>query len=245
MQSPSRSFRFLSAWFCPYAQRAWIALEHLQIPHTYVEALHLQEDETYKKDVELLKYNKKGLVPTLVDKETYESITDSLNCVNALSTLSNSNLSSPSLLKRAEQLNENICSKFYIILVRQEEEKQKQAFKELMKELESFSNEASASSGHFWGASLSIVDIALFPWAFRFFLLKTYRGDEYDVLKLAEEKQMQGFLLWFEEMLKLDCVQKTLAEKDKLVWSYKRYAKGYAQSQVGEAVRKGLEAHTV
>lgn len=58
--------RFFSAWFCPYAQRAWIALEHTGVPFERIEALKLNEDRnSYWKDDRLLAVNPKGLVPTL------------------------------------------------------------------------------------------------------------------------------------------------------------------------------------
>ena len=34
-----RPLRFLSAWFCPFAQRAQIALEQRRVPYEFVEAL--------------------------------------------------------------------------------------------------------------------------------------------------------------------------------------------------------------
>ena len=58
--------KFYSAWFCPYAQRAWIALEHTGVPFERIEALKLNEDRnSYWKDDRLLAVNPKGLVPTL------------------------------------------------------------------------------------------------------------------------------------------------------------------------------------
>ena len=58
--------RFFSAWFCPYAQRAWIALEHTGVPFERIEALKLNEDRnSYWKDERLIAVNPKGLVPTL------------------------------------------------------------------------------------------------------------------------------------------------------------------------------------
>ena len=58
--------RFFSAWFCPYAQRAWIALEHTGVPFERIEALKLNDDRnSYWKDERLIAVNPKGLVPTL------------------------------------------------------------------------------------------------------------------------------------------------------------------------------------
>lgn len=61
---------FYSAWFCPYAQRAWLTLEHHKIPFEYVESLTVKDDQKegdhgYQKNPRLLELNPKGLVPTL------------------------------------------------------------------------------------------------------------------------------------------------------------------------------------
>lgn len=63
--------KFYSAWFCPYAQRAWAALNLFKIKYDLVESLDfdLENDPVgmqYKKHPDLLKANPKGLVPTLV-----------------------------------------------------------------------------------------------------------------------------------------------------------------------------------
>ena len=34
-----REFNFYCAWFCPYAQRAWMVLKDLDVEHKYIEAL--------------------------------------------------------------------------------------------------------------------------------------------------------------------------------------------------------------
>ncbi|KAH0834782.1 glutathione S-transferase [Lanmaoa asiatica] len=45
--------------FCPFVQRAWVALEHLGIPYRYYEV------DPYKKPKELLDLSPRGLVPAL------------------------------------------------------------------------------------------------------------------------------------------------------------------------------------
>jgi glutathione S-transferase len=83
--------KLFSAWFCPYAQRAWTALNLLEIPYEKIEALTLVKDpeksggvkrtsegeektgdgapiaktEGYLKHPRLLELNPKGLVPTM------------------------------------------------------------------------------------------------------------------------------------------------------------------------------------
>lgn len=70
MSTCPNNIKFYCAWFCPYAQRAWIALEHNKIPYDYVESLIVRKDQEggdhgYDKNPRLLQINSKGLVPTL------------------------------------------------------------------------------------------------------------------------------------------------------------------------------------
>ena len=73
--------RYLSAWFCPYAHRATLALEHHRgrVEYEWVEALGLKQQEdknnvtgtgkewyyNWKAD-ELVRVNPSALVPTLI-----------------------------------------------------------------------------------------------------------------------------------------------------------------------------------
>ena len=47
------------AWFCPYAQRSWIALRHKGVDFEY------KEQDPYDKSPEWLAINPRGLVPAL------------------------------------------------------------------------------------------------------------------------------------------------------------------------------------
>ncbi len=76
-------FRYLSAWFCPFAHRATIALEHhkSRVSYEWVEALGWEKRPNrdgitgtdhewwyHWKSEELTKYNPSALVPTLIDQ---------------------------------------------------------------------------------------------------------------------------------------------------------------------------------
>ena len=58
-----------TSWFCPFAQRAWMAIELKQIPYKRIEV------DPYNKSKEWLSINPRGLVPTIVhnNKSIYES----------------------------------------------------------------------------------------------------------------------------------------------------------------------------
>ncbi|CAI5500999.1 unnamed protein product [Closterium sp. Naga37s-1] len=58
--SQRETVRLFSAWFCPFAQRAWIALEAKGVKYEYVEV------DPYAKPAELMAVNPRGLVPALL-----------------------------------------------------------------------------------------------------------------------------------------------------------------------------------
>ena len=79
-QSPT-FLRYLSAWFCPFAHRATIALEHhrSRVSYEWIEALGWEKRKNqdgstgtghewwyHWKSEELRKYNPSALVPTLI-----------------------------------------------------------------------------------------------------------------------------------------------------------------------------------
>ncbi|KAK2186874.1 hypothetical protein NP493_185g01012 [Ridgeia piscesae] len=57
------------AWFCPFAQRAWISLLHKGIEFEYIE------QDPYDKSAEWLAVNPRGLVPAILHngRAVYES----------------------------------------------------------------------------------------------------------------------------------------------------------------------------
>ena len=67
----------LSAWFCPYAQRAWIAIEHKQVPYHLREVMSIAPDNiSYIKKPQLLEFSPNGMVPCFVEEG--RSVHDSL-----------------------------------------------------------------------------------------------------------------------------------------------------------------------
>lgn len=87
----------------------------------------------------------------------------------------------------------------------------------------------------------NIVDLAVFPWCFRLYVLKEYRDFELP----EKEPWVQKLRKWEKNMIKHEGIQKTLPGKDKLLETYARYAKGTAKSLVGDAVRQGKAAHEI
>lgn len=256
-------WKFLTAWFCPYAQRAWIALNYHRVPYELIEALDLKrtpgqalKDATgYDKHPLLLKHHPSGLVPTIVDvEERQPAVYDSLTCVQFADDLAAAGELpldvSPPLLPTepvmrararmwAEWVDKNLCSPFYSILVPKDVERRKEGFAKLRRGLEKF--QENIKGPLFSGEHLSIVDIAAIPWAYRIFtcgIIETYRGPDFALTRVDFERVYD----WLEACLALPCVAATLAERTALVDTYKRYADGTAESRVADAVRAGKTA---
>lgn len=259
--STGTTVRLYSAWFCPYAQRAWMALELCKIPYELVEALTLDAElKDYIKNQRLLEINPKGLVPTV--------------------EVTTASFTSPLLLRCAQWANRVVCSPYYRCLVRRDPAEQQAAWtdlqqgwrqfssllraeitEELVESLESndadacvaapatapalgdeeaffFGNRRAGSSSSF---SPSIVDLTVFPWCFRFYVLARFRGFALD----EAEPYVKRLRAWEVAMHANPAVQATLPDKEKLLATYARYEQGTANSQVGEAVRQGKEAHNI
>ena len=242
--------RFLSAWFCPFAHRAHIALEHLGISYNYVEALGwIEKDGIYHhtKTAELVASNPLGTVPSLIDAKG-RCVHESLVCVEFASDLAaQQQCTRPLLLSRdpferasqrveADFVNRRLCSPYYSILVRESPEERRAHFDDLLVSLKEFSGRIK---GPFvGGGELSLVDCTLFPHAYRYYVLETYRG--FVVPRTPDFAPFHG---WLEHMQSVPAVARTLPDRAKYLQHAEKYASGRARSKVAQAVRAGRAAH--
>lgn len=268
---------FYSAWFCPYAQRAWMALEHYQIPYNTIESLIVKDDQNkgdhgYEKNSRLVELNPKGQVPTLeltteIIKELGMKIEDvegdervnvvdqsfvvkeSMICmefIRKIAQITGSDkpdlIPDETLLSDAKKFDEKICSSFYKILM-------KPTIDEQNDEYENFANGISEyvdyvqNDGFFKSQSPTVVDYAIIPWILRDVVLRHYRP-RLQMEKVIGKVKFDRLKSYIERMKNLDSVRKTLwTDDDTMLQVYRRYADGTAQSQVGQAVRDGKNAH--
>jgi len=266
---PPRKFQYLTAWFCPYAHRCTLALEHHKgfIEWDSVEALGWESKpsevgEEHDKRVEehfyhwkspaLLKANPSGLVPTLVDVESQRSVCESLNTIQFVDEVARRNGSTEppllplDLIERArarmwaETVNKTCCSPYYGVLVKADEEGRRESFSTLLKGLSAFCKELKGT--FFSGSIPSLVDYALLPWAYRFYVLEHYKGAAYAI---PREGETARFHEWLDAMVALPQVARTLPEKGRYLEHVGKYATGSARSKVANAVRRGAQAHEI
>lgn len=210
---------------------------------------------------ELKRSNPSGLVPTLIpvdlesgksdeSKSVYESLV-TIDFVDQISCATGENRLVPEdpfeaarCRVWADRVNRELCSPYYGVLVRKEDDERMEHFQSLIKGLTAFSNELKKTTGPLFLANgqLSNVDLALVPWAYRYYVFEHYRGDEY-VITPELYPELQPYFDWYDHVMEIDAVKRTLPDKDKYLIHIGKYADSSARSKVANAVRRGVSAH--
>ena len=226
-----------NAWFCPFAQRAWLSLLEKGVQFNYVE------QDPYNKTPEWLAVNPKGLVPAI--EHNGKVIVESTVCIEYVDEAWNTDRhllpSDPYDRAQVRLLSDHITKKvvplYYQMLMKKDEAARTEAKKNITEALTSlFESEPSSDGPFFGGKSLNMVDIMLAPHAYRFqLILKHYR--EFSVPN--DTPELQRFHRWFAAVLQNSTFKQTLPEEQRLIDEYKRYADDVTNSQVAQAIRKG------
>ena len=166
----SKKLAFYNAWFCPFAQRAWIGLLHRGIDFEY------HEQDPYNKSAEWLAVNPRGLVPALIHngKPIYESSV-------LLEYLDEAwpNLNGPRIMPSdpymrftaracADLVTKKIVPLFYGCLQKKTEEERQEAKNEILKTVKLIFDNMESSGPFYLGSEPCYVDFMLFPFAHRF-----------------------------------------------------------------------------
>ncbi|GBG62537.1 hypothetical protein CBR_g30855 [Chara braunii] len=235
-----------SAWFCPFAQRAWIALEEKKVKFRCVEV------DPYAKPAELMAANPRGLVPAIVHKGKglFESmvVVEYVDEAFPRGSLGIDDRPRGSLMPlepydRAlariwiDHIGKKVVPTFYRVLQTQDPKEQDEAkadYLRALKELSMAMVELSPTSSFFMGGEqLGIVDIALAPWvAARSIIVEHYRN-----LSIPPSSDFERLRRWRSAVLNHPSVKATLQDEDKLIQIYKRYATNEATSQVAVAIK--------
>ena len=267
---PSR-LTFHSAWFCPYAHRATLALEHHAdaLEWDWEESLgwearastvgeeadgRTEEHYYHWKSEGLLKANPTGMVPALVEQSTGRVVSESLVCIEFIDEYAAQAGKTAGLLMPddaaerartrlwAARVNRECCSPYYDILCKTDAEGRRAAHAALLDGLRRFSAEIPGGGPFFAGADVGAVDFALLPWAYRYYVLPYYKGEEFAI---PREPALEPFHAWLEAMVARPQVARTLPEKDRYLKHIGKYAAGSARSKVANAVRRGASAHEI
>ncbi|CAJ1948519.1 unnamed protein product [Cylindrotheca closterium] len=254
------------SWFCPFAQRAWIALEEKDVPYRYQEINPYEVDPTEiggytKKPLPLEEKGKKypgfldcsprGLVPALqVDGEDHtenvERVWESLPIIEYIDERfeTDASLMPKSPIQRAQAriwadfVTARVQKAYYTMLMDQDPDGQQKAKDNFRKEVATFSNAmAPLSEGpYFFGSHFTLVDIALAPFWQRFLWV----GKHYRGLDVDGEDATDRVKEWWKAVSERPSVQRTMVGKERLIASYKQYSTNEGTSDYAQGVQSGL-----
>ena len=227
--------KFYNAWFCPFAQRAWISFLEKGVQFEYIE------QDPYNKTPEWLALNPQGLVPTIVHngKSVYESSVCIQYIDEAWDTGKHLLPTDPYGRAKVRIWSDHISKKlvpaYYRLLLKQEESEQTQAKEDILKGVRSLMAEMDPEGPFFSGSSLGMVDIMLAPFGFRFEVVMPH----FRQFSIPDDETFKRYHTWYAAVSQHEHVKKTTPEADKLLPISARYAAGSASSMLAEAVKKG------
>ena len=227
--------KFYNAWFCPYAQRAWISFLEKGVQFEYIE------QDPYNKTPEWLALNPQGLVPTIVHngKSVYESSVCIQYIDEAWDTGKHLLPTDPYGRAKVRIWSDYISKKleppYYRLLMKREESERTQAKEDILKGVSTLMAEMDPEGPFFSGSTLSMVDIMLAPFAVRFQIVLPH----FRQFSIPDDKTFKRYHTWYAAVSQHNSVKKTTPEADKLIPVYTRYADGSASSMVAEAIKKG------
>ncbi|MCB1772590.1 MAG: glutathione S-transferase N-terminal domain-containing protein [Gammaproteobacteria bacterium] len=233
--------KFYCAWYCPFAQRAWMTLLHKALPFDYIEV------DPYRESSWWLRISRgRALVPVIVQPDTAgrgeTTVIDSTRIVEYLDELAPG---SPPLLPgdanaRAElrfwldHVNERIVPYMYRFLKAADAGTERDASRDaLVDGLQAFGEAISPSGRYFSGTDLTAVDIIMAPFAYRIdVLLDHYRGFAPPTRGEAWAKYRD----WYAAACELDIFRRTSTDlpdyRERLIEHYRPYSDGGRQADL-------------
>jgi glutathione S-transferase len=244
------------AWFCPFVQRAWIALEEKGVEYQWQEInpyedgqfgkatkLALPLEEKRRRYPDFVAASPSGLVPAIVHEGS--PISGSMVCLEFIEEQwpQRAPLLPPSAAERAHVrqwstfASEKIIPFYYKMLMSQDEAGREAARRATLSGLAAWSDAMRTRDGgpFFLGASFSYADASLFPWMERLLTV----GAAYRNFELPDEPRFDRLRAWHEACRRRPSVRATLADEEKLVANYQGYADNSATSAVAKSVRGG------
>jgi glutathione S-transferase len=225
---------FYSTWFCPYAQRAWIALESKGVPYKWVEVVLYEGDPSSKRALSLAEKQRlapgfvecspRGLVPALLHEDA--RVFDSIPVIEYIEEafegpgLMPKSFASKALIRAGIMLwSELVIRRFYTLLMATSQEDIEKGTSALLVGFEEmvpyFSNEGPFFSSH----GFSLFECSALPWFQRLVVLKAYRS-----FSLPEREPFNRLTEWYDACLKVPSFARTIVDSSKLVSSYVGYA---------------------
>ena len=232
--------KLYSAWYCPFAQRAWLALEHKGIDFDYVEV-----DPYNKTDWWLAVSRGAAMVPVIAKAgigDEKSTVVDSNRILEYLDDLYPEQnplfLTNPN--QRAEQkywidqVSNEIVPYFYRYLKAHETgPAQHEARDKMLAGLISFTRGMHREGLYFSGHEISAVDISMIPFAYRIKVLL----EHYKNFPLPTTGEVWNrYHRWYKAMTETSAFAATSTDqagyRDKLITFYLPYSEGEGQADV-------------
>lgn len=239
--TPTFPLKFYCAWYCPFAQRAWMALLHKGLDFEYIEVDPYRESRWW-----LHISRNRSKVPVIVSSpgNATESTTviDSTRVLEYLEDLvpDRNPLYPGDANARAElrfwgdHINERVVPYMYRFLEAQEPgDYRDDSRTALLEGLEELADAMSTEGPYFQGADLTAVDMLLVPFAYRVdALLGHYR--DFELPRSGET--WSRYQRWYDNMRTTPLFQRTLTEpnsyEQRLIEFYLPYSRGEGQKDV-------------
>ncbi|KAJ1458908.1 hypothetical protein M885DRAFT_511964 [Pelagophyceae sp. CCMP2097] len=255
--NPTMRVRLYCSWFCPFAQRAWIALEALNVDYEYVEINPYEVDATCpggytKKQLPLatkrlnnaafVNASPRGLVPAVDCRG--DKLSESLPLIEYLDETFGPSLLNCSPLLRAKcriavaDFDSKIQKKYYTLLMEQDASKVEEHRSELFANVAAFGAAmAPVEEGPFFlGAQFSLLEVAAAPFWQRILLVGSfYRG-----LHLPDGPDFDRLRTWWAACEQHPAVANTLVCTARLISSYKDYATNTGTSDCARGTQENL-----
>lgn len=239
---------FYSGWFCPFVQRVWITLEEKKIPYRY------QEINPYKKEPSFLKLNPRGLVPTLgapTPDGEQPLIESTVICEYLDETFPDVPLFPRDPFKKAKSkvsidyVTSRIIPAFHRFLQHTPDKPYsiEEARKEFLGTLITWIRDADPDGPFFAGATLTMPDVILAPWAVRLWVFEHFKEGGLGLPRPGEGGEDEGlwerWRRWAAAVESRESVVNTLSEREFYLPIYERYHTDKAQSELAKATRAG------
>ncbi len=231
--------KFYTAWYCPFAQRAWMTLAHKNIDFDYIEV------DPYDKTESWLAISRgAAMVPVVIqanDDGSETTIVESNRVVEYLEDLQPQNpIFADQPNQRAEQkywmdhIGNKIVPYFYQFLKAVEvDQKQAQSRENLLEGIVTIAEAMDHKGPFFDGPELSAVDIAFFPFAFR---IETLLGECRNFKVPTDTAVWRRYHQWYKAVLEHPTFKATATDHEdyanRLIEHYLPYSLGGGQKDL-------------
>jgi len=248
--------KLYTSWFCPFAQRAWIAMEEKKVAYQWIEINPYEVDpkepggytkkalplaEKGKRHPGFLEASPTGLIPGLDNGG--EKVHDSLVVVEYIEeAFEGPSFMPESPLQRARVrywsgfVTDKIQKHYYTMLISQDkkmQEEYKQKFYDACRDFAREMADPKQCGPYFLGKNFTMVDIAFAP----FWQRILWVGGHYRGLTFPDEPEFERLRVWWEAVSERKSVADTLVCKPRLLSSYKQYALNQATSDYGKMIQ--------